>query len=203
MAATDPNQFSTPPPPDGLEPLSADALDARLGEEIGRAERHGTGLSCVMVVIDNLEEMAREHGGELPEQTLAYVAAALRGELRRFDRVGRPSEGELLIVLPGADGPVGEVVARRLLERLRTIKVETRGTRRPLQISLGLAPWRADMSTAELLARARSAARRRQNGEASLTTPEPARTAAADGAAQDPRRSHEGIGPAIGRPAPS
>ena len=45
-------------------------------------------------------------------------------------------------LLPGADGPRGEIVARRALERLRTIKVEVGGQRLPLQISMGLAAWR-------------------------------------------------------------
>ncbi|HXR28243.1 MAG TPA: diguanylate cyclase [Solirubrobacteraceae bacterium] len=177
MAARDPNPRAQPLPASGPEPLSESALLDRLEEEIGRAERHGTKLSCLLVVLDNVEELVREHGSELPGQTLAYVARALRRELRRFDRIGRPSAGELLIVLPGADGPLGEIVARRVLERLQTIKVEADGTRRPLQISLGLAAWRADMSPVDLLARARAAARRR-NGD-DPAPPQPHRGAAA------------------------
>ena len=34
-------------------------LDERLLEEIGRAERHGTQLSCLLVVVDNLERDGR------------------------------------------------------------------------------------------------------------------------------------------------
>ena len=165
MAARDNNPRSQPLlQPDGLEPLTASALSERLIEEISRAERHGTGLSCLLVVLDNADEMIREHGTELPEETLAYVAGAVRRELRLFDRIGRPSDGELLIVLPGAGEPLGEIVARRVLERVRTIKVEAQGTRSPLQISVGLAAWHADMSAGDLLARIRSAARR-LNGE--------------------------------------
>jgi diguanylate cyclase (GGDEF)-like protein len=140
-------------------------LEERLSEEIGRSERHGTPLSCLLVVVDNLAEMINEHGQELREQTLAYVAAALRRELRRFDRVGMPTEGEVLIVLPGADGPRGEVVARRVLDRLRAIKVETKGERRALRISVGLSTWRAETTPAGLLGRARAAAARPTNGE--------------------------------------
>ena len=139
-------------------------LEARLLEEIGRAERHGTALSCLLVVINNIDEMAGDHGAELREQTFAYVAGALRREIRRFDRVGLPSEAELLIVLPGADGPRGEVVARRVLDRLRAIKVEARGRREPLRISVGLAAWRANVTPALLVSRARAAAERALNG---------------------------------------
>src|SRR5262249_42145129 len=133
-------------------------------EEIGRAERHGTSLSCLLVVVDNLDEMAGEHGGELREQTMAYIAGALRRETRRFDRVGLPSERELLIVLPGADGPRGEMVARRVPDRLGEIKVDARGRREPLRISVGLAAWRANVTPALLLERARAAAERALNG---------------------------------------
>src|SRR5205085_11292146 len=124
MAASDTTVSSDPLSTELSSCLSAAALSERLDEEIGRAERHGTQLGCLRLVIDNLGEISRELGGDLPQQTLAYVGGALRRELRRFDRIGRPRDDELLIVLPGADGPRGEMVARRILERVRTIKVE-------------------------------------------------------------------------------
>jgi diguanylate cyclase (GGDEF)-like protein len=185
MAARDSNPQAEPPPRGGGEPLSQAALEERLDEEIGRAGRYGTKLSCLLVVIDNAAEMVSEHGSELPTQTLAYVARALRSELRRFDRIGRPSLGELLIVLPGADGPLGEMVARRVLERMQTIKVESQGTRRPLQISLGLAAWEHDMSGEDLLARARAAAQRRNGDDPPQTLD--ARREAGPAAAAPPR----------------
>ena len=165
MAASDPNPTPDRPATGQLACLSAPALRERLGEEVNRAGRHGTPLSCLLVTIGNLEELAREHGSELSEQTLAYVAGALASQVRGFDRVGRPSEGELLLVLPGADGPRGEIGARRVLERLRTIKVESDGMRRPLRISVGLAAWQQDIGGDELLERARAAARRGNGGE--------------------------------------
>jgi diguanylate cyclase (GGDEF)-like protein len=165
MAASDTHPHSDRPGPSALDCLQPAALRERLEEEISRAERHGTQLSCLLVVIENLDEMTREHGSELREQTLEYVAQALRRELRRFDRVGRGgqgqegADGDLLIILPGADGPRAEIVARRALERLRTIKVEARGARWPLHVSVGLAAWREDLSAQTLLAQARAALR--------------------------------------------
>jgi len=190
MAASDPNPPSHPPPSGQIVCLSAPALRVRIEEEINRAGRHGTPLSCLLVVIDNLEELSREHGSELLEQTLAYIATALRRQLRRFDRIGRPSDAELLVVLPGADAQRGEMVARRVLERLRTIKVEAGGTRRPLRISVGLAAWREDLGGDDLLAHTRAAAQRGRGEES-------ARGIAIDG----PLRI--GSPPALGRPGPS
>lgn len=169
MAASDRNPTPDRPATGQLACLSAPALRQRLAEEVNRAGRHGTPLSCLLVTIGNLEALTREHGSELSEQTLAYVASALTSQVRGFDRVGRPSEGELLLVLPGADGPRGEIVARRVLERLRTIKVESDGMRRPLRISVGLAAWQDGIGGDELLERARAAARRGNGADGSST----------------------------------
>src|SRR6202007_2016655 len=126
-AASDNTPLSSPPAPAVGEFLAPRELQGRLDEELARAERYATPLSCLLLVVDNLEELEQEHGGGLREQTLSYIAGALPRELRRCDRVGKLSDGELLVLLPGADGASGEMVARRVLERMRTIKVEVDG----------------------------------------------------------------------------
>ncbi|HEY4894707.1 MAG TPA: diguanylate cyclase [Solirubrobacteraceae bacterium] len=175
MAASTPYPRSDPHPPGDTYCLSPAGLHARLEEEINRAERHGLNLSCLLVVIENLDELAGVHGEELREQALEYVADALGRELRRFDRVGRPSDRELAIVLPGADGPRGEMVARRVLDRLRAIKVEAAGQRRSLVVSVGLAPWREGAGADDLLARARAASRQGNGEDSSPGTADPLR----------------------------
>jgi GGDEF domain-containing protein len=168
MAATDPDTRARTGAQGVPEPLSPPELQRRLEEEIGRAERHRTDLSCLLVVVENIAELARSaedvEGEQLSARALAYIASALGGELRRFDRIARPRDGELAIVLPGADGPRGEMVARRILDRVRSIKIELQGTRRPLALSVGLAAWRAQMTPQQLIERARAAAAR-QDGE--------------------------------------
>src|ERR1700716_659816 len=139
MAAIDHHQTAEPQPIGEPAWLSGAAVQDRLEEEINRARRHDTNLSCLLVRIDRVEEMQAEQGSELPAQALAYVGGALRRELRSFDRIGRLSDSELLIALPGADGPRAEVVGRRVLDRLRAIKVEAQGRGRPLGFSVALA----------------------------------------------------------------
>jgi diguanylate cyclase (GGDEF)-like protein len=170
MAASDPHQHPPTVSTDDASAPSLGALDERLHEEIARAERHGVGLSCLLVTFDDLEEMTREHGRELSEQTLEYVASALQRELRCFDRVGRTAQGDVIVLLPGADGPRAEVVARRALHRLRTIKVESAGTRRPLQISVGLSAWREGIDGRALVERARAALRSVSAGNGAVAT---------------------------------
>ncbi|MHB8533104.1 MAG: GGDEF domain-containing protein [Solirubrobacteraceae bacterium] len=192
MVASDPTEGPGQSAPGALRWPGAAELEQRLSEEIGRAERHSTPLSCLLVVVENLDQMTQEHGGALREQTLVYIAGALHRELRRFDRVGLPSDHELLIVLPGADSSRGEIVARRVLDRLQSIKVEARGGRRALRISVGLAPWRPDITPATMITRARAAAERPRNGDQ--------RVPGADGGAAGPAQGAPGGG---GGPSPS
>jgi diguanylate cyclase (GGDEF)-like protein len=156
MAARD-HQNPESLPRGATECLSAAALEARVDEEIARAARHGTALSCLLVSVEDLREIEQAHGRELSQQALAYVGLALQSEFRRFDRVGRPTEIEFLVVLPGADGPRGEIVARRTLERLRAIKLEGEDGRRALRVSVGIAAWREQMSAPELIGETRGA----------------------------------------------
>jgi PleD family two-component response regulator len=158
------------PPRGSIEFLSEGALRERLEEEVNRAARHGTALSCLLLDIAGLPALRHAHDELLLERVLAYVELALRRELRRFDRVGRASESKLLVVLPGADLPRGELVARRILARLRSIKLESSGRRRSLAVAVGLAPWRTGMSAGALLGDARMAAQleRCENGRAHI-----------------------------------
>lgn len=154
LGAGEPDRLGASEP----EYLTAFALAERLAEEINRAGRHGTALSCVLLEIESVAVLAGLPGGpELAERTWTYVGLALARELRRFDRVGRQSGEHLLIVLPGADEPRAEIVARRLLRRLRAIKLEIDGQRRALRTNVGLVVWREGMGAGLLLERARAA----------------------------------------------
>lgn len=159
MKDNDPQETDRPRTPrTPRECLPATELGERLDEEIARAERHDTPLSCLLVSVDDIERLSSVYGEELPERALAYLAAALERQLRRFDRVGCPARGELLIVLPGADERRAEMVARRALGRLHAVKIELDGPPRPLQVSIGIAQWREGLGAEQLLERSRLAA---------------------------------------------
>jgi GGDEF domain-containing protein len=164
MAAND-SHNSTPPQRGPRDCLSPTELAARLDEEVSRAARHRTALSCLLVSLLDVEQLTSTHGEELPAQALAYLGGALGHQLRRFDRVGYAQDGELLVVLPGADERRGEIVARRALGRLHAVKIEVAGQRRPLRISVGVAAWREGFSAEQLLAQTRLAAQRRERSE--------------------------------------
>jgi diguanylate cyclase (GGDEF)-like protein len=170
MAAND-YQNSTRAPQGPRDCLSSLELATRLDEEVNRAGRHHTALSCLLVSLDDVEHLSRTHGEDLPAQALAYLGAALGRELRRFDRIGHAAEGELLVVLPGADERRGELVARRALGRLHAVKIEVDGKRRPLRISMGIAAWREGLTGEQLLSQTRLAAQRRDPSDRQPPSP--------------------------------
>ncbi|HEY7953487.1 MAG TPA: diguanylate cyclase [Solirubrobacteraceae bacterium] len=167
MAASD---TTTSDPPSTGGSLPADVLVERLEEEIARATRHHTALSCLLVGIEDPAAIERSHGKMLIEQALAYLGLALRREFRRYDRVGPTSEHDYLVVLPGADGARGEIVARRALQRLRAIKIEAGDMRDALGLIAGLATWREGQAAQELIAEARAAAGRRDPEHSSVSS---------------------------------
>jgi GGDEF domain-containing protein len=141
---------------DSFDRADAGELQARLEEEVSRAERTGIALSCLLVSVDT-EPLREQRTTDLHEQAVAYMADALRRQLRRFDRVGRLSDDELLVLLPGADGARAEVVARRALARLRAVKLETGDGRQPIGVAIGLGSWNDGQSATQLLSLTRLA----------------------------------------------
>jgi diguanylate cyclase (GGDEF)-like protein len=156
------------------ECLSPAGLAERLDEEVGRAERQRGALSCLLVSVEGIDRLAPAPGADLSGQAIAYLGQALERQLRRYDRVGRPREHELAVVLPGADQRRGEIVARRALGRMHAIKVEYDGVRHPLRVSVGIAAWRNGLSGEQLLDEARLAAQAGSAEDARAGGPEDA-----------------------------
>jgi diguanylate cyclase (GGDEF)-like protein len=130
--------------------LNHRAMRRRLGEEIGRATRTGSPLSCLLIDLDNFKLVNDEHGHQAGDATLRAVVQALIGEFRAFDRVARYGGDEFVVILPNAGLDSAAAAAARALERLRTLAT---GEQIPNEISasIGVAEWQAPMGTDALL----------------------------------------------------
>lgn len=157
MAACDHQDESRPPNQPGKH-LSERALLDRLEEEINRAARQGVPLSCLLLRLDARREMERAHGQWLMSELRSYTSATLAREFRRFDRLGHLDDGALLTLLPGADAAAAEIVARRVLDRVRAIKIEVRGTRRSVRVCASVAQWQRGQTAADLISQVRAVA---------------------------------------------
>jgi diguanylate cyclase (GGDEF)-like protein len=126
------------------------AMRRRLDEEIDRATRTGGLLSCLLIDLDDFKLVNDRHGHQAGDAMLRGVVHALVGEFRAFDRVARYGGDEFVVILPTAGLDSAAAAAARALERLRTIAPQE-GVLAGVSASIGVAQWRAPMSTDELL----------------------------------------------------
>jgi diguanylate cyclase (GGDEF)-like protein len=129
--------------------LNHRAMRRRLHEEIGRAERAGGRLSCVIVDLDDFKLVNDRYGHQAGDSILRQVAQALMGDFRAFDRVARYGGDEFVVILPNADIESAVAAAGRALERLR--KVPCPDGSLGVSASMGVAEWQAPMTEEQLL----------------------------------------------------
>jgi diguanylate cyclase (GGDEF)-like protein len=125
------------------------AMRRRLQEEVGRAVRAGSPLSCLLIDLDNFKLVNDHHGHQAGDAMLRGVGQALVGEFRAFDRVARYGGDEFVAILPNADLESAAAAAQRALERL--LAVPSFDTTPGASASIGVAQWQAPMSADALL----------------------------------------------------
>jgi diguanylate cyclase (GGDEF)-like protein len=121
----------------------------QLHEEVGRAARAGTPLSCMLIDLDNFKLVNDRHGHQAGDAMLREVGQTLVREVRAFDRVARYGGDEFVVILPNAELEPAAAAAQRALERLLAIPSFDRTP--GASASIGVAQWQAPMSVDELL----------------------------------------------------
>lgn len=135
--------------PDGLMAKISDPLTGlcnrayihlKLEEEFKKSKRYGTPLSCILVDIDNFEEVYRRHGKNGANEVLVEVASMLLCESRDIDIVGRIEDSKFLILLPNTDLDGAKVMADRVFNNVleRPLEVVESGGQVTLKISVGI-----------------------------------------------------------------
>jgi diguanylate cyclase (GGDEF)-like protein len=148
--------------------LNHRAMRRRLQEEIGRVQRSGGRLSCVIVDLDDFKLVNDRYGHQAGDSILRQVAQALMGEFRAFDRVARYGGDEFVVILPNADIESAVAAAGRALARMRRVLFPDGS--RGVSASMGVSEWRSPMTEAELLEVCDAALLQgKRNGKGSVT----------------------------------
>jgi diguanylate cyclase (GGDEF)-like protein len=115
------------------------AFRERLDEEVKRARRYLTPLTCVMADMDHLKPVNDELGHAAGDRAIAAVAGVIRTELRETDFGARYGGDEFVLLLPHTTADDGRVLAERVCARLREMRFELGGRVIPLGASFGVA----------------------------------------------------------------
>ena len=115
------------------------AFRTRLDEEVSRALRYRTSLTCAMVDMDNLKPINDELGHAAGDLAIATVAEVIRRELRQTDFGARYGGDEFVLLLPHTTGEEACVLAERVVARLVQAEVAVGGRTLSLSASFGIA----------------------------------------------------------------
>lgn len=126
-----------------------------LAEELNRFRRAGCPFGILMIDIDHFKKINDRFGHPAGDAVLKQLVTLVRNNLRNYDRVARYGGDELILLLPGSEAKATEVIASRLLERVRQHRFEI-GPRIsiPLTISVGGATVTSPQDKAEIIIRA-------------------------------------------------
>jgi diguanylate cyclase (GGDEF)-like protein len=123
---------------------------------VAHTSRHLTPLTAILLDLDHFKQVNDTYGHEKGDEVLAAVGAALRDALRAADFIGRYGGEEFLILLPDTDQTNALLVAEKIHQSLRTIRIP--GIERATTASLGVATIPDDAGDAATLIRYADAA---------------------------------------------
>jgi two-component system cell cycle response regulator len=136
------------------------AFRARLDEEVKRARRYRTPLTCVMADMDYLKAINDQLGHAAGDLAISAVARTIGDELRETDFGARYGGDEFVLLLPHTGREEGRIFAERICARLRETPLSVAGRRVLLGASFGVAeiPAAAGEEAGSELVRAADAA---------------------------------------------
>jgi two-component system cell cycle response regulator len=115
------------------------AFRTRLAEEVKRARRYRTALTCVMADLDHLKAINDQLGHAAGDLAISAVARTIGEELRETDFGARYGGDEFVLLLPHTGKEEGRVFAERICTRLRKAPLTVAGRRVLLGASFGVA----------------------------------------------------------------
>ena len=114
-------------------------FDQRLTEEISRAQRLQSSVSCLFIDIDHFKKVNDNFGHETGDLVLKKVAELIRAQLRNIDVVARYGGEEFAVLLEQSGQDWAKEVAERIQQSMYdTTFVENDGEKCHLTVSIGV-----------------------------------------------------------------
>ena len=133
--------------------ISRGGLDLELAIEMERFSRSGQAFSIAMVEFDRLQKLVEAEGRAVANATLREVGAAIAGQLRSTDQVGRFTGDHFLLLLSQTAQHEAVIVGARIMATVGRLKMQAE----PVTLSIGVTESAPNDSTDELISRAEQA----------------------------------------------
>jgi len=95
-------------------------LQVRLNEELARARRDATTLTCLMLDIDHFKRVNDSFGHGAGDEVLRELASRIESQVRASDVAARYGGEEFMILLPNTDTESGELLAERVRKEIES-----------------------------------------------------------------------------------
>lgn len=128
-------------------------LHARLKEELARAQRQGTSLTCLLIDLDRFKEINDQHGHLAGDAALREAAQRVDAHLRGSDAAARFGGDEFVVLAPDTAPDRAAVLAERIRAAVCVPPLELPdGARVTLTVSIGIAGIKLSRDEADLKA---------------------------------------------------
>jgi diguanylate cyclase (GGDEF)-like protein len=115
-------------------------LHARLKEELARAQRQGTDLTCLLIDLDRFKEINDQHGHLAGDMALREAAQRVDVHLRGSDAAARFGGDEFVVLAPDTTPERAAVLAERIRTAVCDPPLELQdGAKVTLTVSIGIA----------------------------------------------------------------
>ncbi len=127
-------------------------FDARLDDEIQRAQRFGMPLATAMFDLDHFKRINDRFGHAAGDAVLREIAALMRQECRAVDIIARYGGEEFALALPGSNLRAGVILCERVRGAIERFNWSHLIPGLSVTISAGVSEWTAESDAASLLA---------------------------------------------------
>jgi diguanylate cyclase (GGDEF)-like protein len=115
-------------------------LNARLKEELARAQRQGSGLTCLLIDLDRFKQINDQHGHLVGDMALREAAQRVDAQIRGSDAAARFGGDEFVVLAPGITPEQAGVLAERIRVSVCDTSLDLRsGVKLNMTVSIGVA----------------------------------------------------------------
>jgi diguanylate cyclase (GGDEF)-like protein len=125
-----------------------------LSEEMAYATKTSAPLSFLLLDLDHFKQVNDAHGHAAGDAVLRQFADAVRERVRRADVLVRRGGEEFALVMPATATHEARAIAERIQESLAGYPLRYEGTSIAQTVSIGVATWDGEESSASLERRA-------------------------------------------------